>query len=36
MEEDADSFLMANAMAKLRDLQKEIADTDWMFEDLSG
>ena len=32
MEEDANAFLMLNALCKLRDLQKEICDTDWMFD----
>lgn len=32
MQEDADAILMANAISKLRDLQKEITDTDWMFD----
>lgn len=31
IQDDADAILMANAMNKLRDLQKEICETDWMF-----
>ena len=32
MEDEANAFLMANAMSALRDLQKEICDTDWIFD----
>ena len=32
MHDDADAFLMGNAMSKLRDLQVEITETDWMFD----
>lgn len=30
-QDEADAILMTNAMNKLRDLQKEISETDWMF-----
>lgn len=32
VEDDAHEFLLNNAMSKLRDLQKEIGETDWMFD----
>lgn len=32
VQDEAHEFLMNNAMSKLRDLQKEISDTDWMFD----
>lgn len=32
LEEEAEVFLVANTMSKLRDLQKEIRETDWMYD----
>lgn len=32
MNDDAEALLMGNAMSKLRDLQLEITETDWMFD----
>lgn len=34
LEEEADALLMAHKMTKLRELQKEICDTDWMFDNV--
>jgi hypothetical protein len=32
VQREADALLMSNALSKLRDLQKEISDTNWMFD----
>lgn len=36
IQDEADAILMANAKNKLRDLQKEICETDWMYYNCYG